>query len=75
MHEISPNNRKLKPWSAQMAPYLKAVLNYKEIYREPDSNSFRHTNQINLDEHDPNKLTEVKKVKWEQTVMSHSISW
>ena len=58
-----------------MAPYLKALLNYKEVYSEPDSNSLRSTSQINLDEHDPNKLTEVKKVKWEQTVMSHSISW
>ena len=58
-----------------MAPYLTAVLNYKENNTEPDVNSFQHTNQINLYEHDPNKLTEVKIVKWDQTVMSHSISW
>ena len=44
-----------------MAPYLTAVLNYKETNTEPDVNRFEHTNQINLDEHDPNKLTKVKK--------------
>ncbi len=58
-----------------MAPYLKAILNYKELNSGSDLNNFQHTNQINLDEHDPNELTEVKKVKWVQSVMSHSISW
>lgn len=58
-----------------MAPYLKAILNYQKISSEPDLSSFQHTNQINIDEHDPNKLTDVKIVKWDQAVMSHSISW
>ena len=57
-----------------MAPYLKGVLTYKEVNSELDLNNFQHTNQINLDEHDPNKLKEVKKVKWDQAVMSHSTS-
>lgn len=56
-------------------PILKSNLNYKESNSEPDLNNFQHKNQINLDEHDINKLTEVKKVKWDQTVMSHFISW
>ena len=67
--------KKAEIMGLQMAPYLKAVLNYKQANSKSELNSFQHTNQINLDEHDPNKLTEVKKVKWEQTVMSHSISW
>ncbi len=57
-----------------MAPYLKAVLNYKEDNREPDPNSFQHINKINPVEHDPHKLQEVRKVRWDQTVMSHSLS-
>ena len=56
-------------------PILKSNLNFKESNSEPDLNNFHHKNQINLNEHDINKLTEVKKVKWDQTVMSHFISW
>ena len=56
-----------------MAPYFEAVLNYKEANTELNLNSLQHTNQINRNGHNPNKLTEVKKVKWDQTVMSHPI--
>lgn len=67
--------KKAEIMGLQMAPYLKAVLNYKQANSKSELNSFQHTSQINLDEHNPNKLTEVKKVKWDQAVMSHSISW
>ena len=67
--------KKAEIMGSQMAPYLKAVLHYKQANSKSELNSFQHTSQINLDEHNPNKLTEVKKVKWDQAVMSHSISW
>ena len=47
----------------KMAPYLKAVLAYVEERSEPAPNSFPNLNKIDPNEHDPNKLTEIKKVK------------
>lgn len=54
-----------------MAVYLKAVLAYAEERSESAPNSYPHVNKIDLNEHDPNKLTEIRKVKWEQTTISH----
>ena len=64
-----------KPENAHMAPYLRAVLSFKKENDEPASHSYQHTSQIDPVEHDPKKLTEIKIVKWDQTVMSHAISW
>ena len=59
--------------NTKMAPYLKAVLAYVEERSEPTPNSYPHLNKINPNEHDPNKLTEIKKVKWEQAAISHAL--
>ena len=56
-----------------MAPYLKAVLAYVEERNEPAPNSYPHVNKIDLNEHDPNKLKAIRKVKWEQTTISHAL--
>ena len=64
-----------KPENAHMAPYLRAVLSFKKENGEPASNSYQYKNQIDPVEHDPKKLTEIRIVKWDQTVMSHAISW
>ena len=56
-----------------MAPYLKAVLAYAQERSESAPNSYSHVNKIDPNEHDPNKLIEIKKVKWEQTAISHAM--
>lgn len=56
-----------------MAPYLKAVLAYAEERNEPAPNSYSHANKIDPNEHDPNKLMEIKKVKWEKTAVSNAL--
>ena len=52
-----------------MAPYLKAVLAYAEERNEPAPNSYSHANKIDPNEHDPNKLMEIKKVEWEKNYL------
>ena len=68
--ESKQTKRKMK---MKMAPYLKAVLAYAKERSEPTPNSYPHVNKIDPNEHDPNKLTEIRKVKWEQTTISHAL--
>ena len=56
-----------------MAPYLKAVLAYAEECNEPAPNSYPHVKKIDLNDHDPNKLTEIRKVQRQQAKISHAL--
>ena len=56
-----------------MAPYLKAVLAYGEESNTPAPNSYPHVKKIDLNDHDPNKLTEIRKLQWEQTTISQAL--
>ena len=59
-----------------MAPYLEAALKYADLSSsDTPPYLYQHMKKINLEEHDPNKLTKCKMIKWEQPVQSHSISW
>ena len=57
-----------------MAPYLEAALKYSDQKSDTPPYVYKHTKKISLEEHDPNKLTSSKMVKWEQPVPSHAIS-
>lgn len=56
-----------------MAPNLKPVLAYEEERSVPEPNSYSQVNKIDPCEYDPNKLTEIKKVKLEQATISHAL--
>ena len=68
-------HRKSKQRNRAMAPYLEAALKYSDQKSDTPPYLYQHIKKINLEEHDPNKLTSCKMIKWEQPVPSHSISW
>ena len=58
-----------------MAPYLEAALKYSDQKSDTSPYLYQHIKKVNLEEHDPNKLTSCKMIKCNQAVPSHSISW
>lgn len=56
-----------------MAPYFESVFAYVEESSKAAPCICPHVDKLDANEHDPNKLTKIKKVKWEQTPIRHAL--